>query len=138
MPASQPPASDLFALVREVLSAEIAPLLPPPQQFRLRMIDRVLEILSREQTLGASALAREQASLAALLADWPPLAEATGSGVAPSVDELATELCRRIRDGRVASDSPALLAHLRATLADGLRIDNPRWLPPQARAGEGA
>jgi hypothetical protein len=48
------------------------------------------------------------------------------------VDELAAELCRRIRDGRVPADSPALLAHLREGLGDALRIDNPRWLPPGA------
>lgn len=143
MPASQPSAQDLFTVVREVLSAEIAPLLPAPEQFRLRMIDRLLEILAREQSLGAPALARERDGLLRLLADPMPVdvapmagatraADPAAPGAAASVDELAAELCRRIRDGRVPADSPALLAHLRQSLGDALRIDNPRWLPPGA------
>lgn len=132
MPASQPSAQDLFTVVREVLSAEIAPLLPAPEQFRLRMIDRLLEILAREQSLGAPALAREREGLLCLLVGSVPGDAASMPGAAASVDELAAELCRRIRDGRVPADSPALLAHLREGLGDALRIDNPRWLPPGA------
>ncbi len=143
MPASQPSAQDLFTVVREVLSAEIAPLLPAPEQFRLRMIDRLLEILAREQSLGAPALAREREGLlrllagpmpgdAASVAEAAPVADPATPGAVASVDELAAELCRRIRDGRVPADSPALLAHLREGFGDALRIDNPRWLPPGA------
>ena len=69
---------------------------------------------------------------AASVAEATRAAEPATPGAAASVDELAAELCRRIRDGRVPADSPALLAHLREGLGDALRIDNPRWLPPGA------
>jgi hypothetical protein len=107
MSASHPDAADLFQVLREHLSREVSPLLPPEQQFRLRIADRLLEILAREQAQGAAADGG-----------------ATGT--------LRAELAQRIRDEGIATDTPELLAHLRATLADRLGIDNPRWLPPEA------
>jgi len=123
MSLSHPDAADLFQVLRDHLSQEVSPLLPPEQQFRLRIADRLLETLAREQALGVAADTRERAGLVRLL-------DASGDGATTEV--LRAELARRIRDDGIATDAPELLAHLRATLADRLRIDNPRWLPPQA------
>jgi hypothetical protein len=37
-------------------------------------------------------------------------------------------LAEAIRDGRISSDDPRLIEHLRSTVADALRINNPKWL----------
>ena len=129
MSPSHPDAADLFQVLRDHLAGEVSPLLPPEQQFRLRIADRLLEILAREQALGVAADAREREGLGQLLG---PVADDAAT------EDLRAELARRIRDDAIAIDAPALLAHLRATLADRLRIDNPRWLPPQAGPAGGA
>jgi len=123
MSASHPDAAALFQVLREHLSREVSPLLPPEQQFRLRIADRLLEILAREQAQGAAADGREREGLVRLLGG------ADGGG---ATGTLRAELAQRIRDEGIATDTPELLAHLRATLADRLGIDNPRWLPPEA------
>jgi hypothetical protein len=128
MSASHPDAADLFQVLRDHLSGEVSPLLPPEQQFRLRIADRLLEILAREQAQGGGADNREREGLIRLL-------DASEDGAPTEV--LRAELARRIRDDGIAADAPELLAHLRATLADRLRIDNPRWLPADASAAGG-
>lgn len=129
MSASHPAAADLFQVLRDHLSREVSPLLPPEQQFRMRIADRLLEILAREQAMGAHAERREREGMHQLL-------RVEDDGAA--TDALRAELARRIREGEIAADAPELLAHLRATLADALRIDNPRWLPADGSAGGGS
>lgn len=116
MPNSRPVATDLLEVVREFLSKEVSPQLPAFQQFQLRIADRLLEILGREWQSGAACDAEELARLQGLL---------TAQG---TLQELNAELCRRIRDGRVSVDDPALLAHLRRSTEDALRINNPKWI----------
>ena len=43
-------------------------------------------------------------------------------------DALSRELAARIRAGTIALDDPALLGHLRLSLVEALRINNPKWL----------
>ena len=131
MSLSHPDAADLLQVLREHLSREVSPLLPPEQQFRLRIADRLREILAREQAQGAAADGREREGLMHLLG---------GAAAAATTGTLRAELARRIREEGIAADAPELLAHLRATLADRLRIDNPRWLPqlPQEAGPSGA
>ncbi|MFM7625769.1 MAG: DUF6285 domain-containing protein, partial [Gammaproteobacteria bacterium] len=76
----------------------------------------------REQAQGAAAEGREREGLMRLLG---------GADDAATAESLRAELARRIREEGIAADAPELLAHLRATLADRLRIDNPRWLPQE-------
>ena len=123
MSLSHPDAADLLQVLREHLSREVSPLLPPEQQFRLRIADRLLEILAREQAQGAAADGREREGLMRLLG---------GADDGATAESLRAELAHRIREEGIAADAPELLAHLRATLADRLRIDNPRWLPQEA------
>jgi len=50
------------------------------------------------------------------------------TGATGSLDDLTRALALAIREGRIALDDPALLAHLRRTTDDALRINNPQWL----------
>jgi len=123
MPSSRPVATDLLDVVRDYLSKEIAPQLPDYHRFQLRIADRLLEIVSRELRHAGAFDGEEAQRLAALL------------GRDGAITDLNAELCARIRDGRIAIDDPALLAHLRRTTEDALRINTPKWLQrPEDRA----
>jgi len=49
-------------------------------------------------------------------------------GKSGSLDSLNRELCQLIRNGALRDDSPELIRHLRASLTEALRINNPKWL----------
>ena len=116
MPDSRPVAPDLLAVAQEYLEQEVSPLLPPLQQFQLRIVKRVLDTVRRELELGPAANAAEAQRLRALLRH---------DG---SLTDLQAELATAIQHGDFAVDDPALLAHLRSTIEDALRINNPKWL----------
>ena len=42
--------------------------------------------------------------------------------------QVRRELAARIRAGDIALDDPALLDHLRQSLVEALRINNPKWI----------
>jgi hypothetical protein len=44
------------------------------------------------------------------------------------LDALNRRLCAAIRNGEIGEDSADLIRHLRATLTEALRINNPKWL----------
>ncbi|WP_038200283.1 DUF6285 domain-containing protein [Xenophilus azovorans] len=116
MPNSRPFSTDLLAIVQAYLETEIAPQVSSVHQFQLRIASRVLATVRREIELGPAANAAEVRRLKALLrCDGSP-------------EELEAALARAIRAGDFAVDDPALLAHLRASTEDALRINNPKWL----------
>ena len=117
MPSSRPVATDLLSVVEDYLDREVSPLLPPLQQFQLKIVRRLLQTLRRELQLGPDADALETARLSSLLSLDAPLAE------------LNAELARAIHNGEFSTSDPALLSHLRETIEDALRINNPKWLP---------
>jgi Domain of unknown function (DUF6285) len=116
MPRSHPPAADLVDAVRELLEREVIGRLEGDLAFQCRVAANALGIVARELRLGGALDAAERQRLAALL------------GREGSLEELANELARRIRSGALAPDDPALLASLRASVADALRVNNPKWL----------
>lgn len=116
MPSSRPPATDLLAVVMEYLESDVAPRVPSVQQFQLKIVARALSTVKRELEQGPSADAAEAKRLAALLRHDGDL------------DDQRAALARAIRHGDFAVDDPALLAHLRETVEDALRINNPKWL----------
>lgn len=116
MPDSRPHAPDLLAIVQDYLEQQIAPQVSSVHRFQLKIVSRVLATVRRELELGPDADAAELQRLRALLsrdADF---------------DALNADLASAIRDGAFAVDDPALLAHLRASIEDALRINNPKWL----------
>lgn len=83
--------------------------------FGLRVARNALEIAARDLELGPAADARAAARMAALL------------GRDGTRDELDAALVAAIREGTIAPDDPALVAHLRACALDSLAIDQPKY-----------
>ena len=111
----QPSATELIDAVSEFLGRELAPALSGRLAFHLRVAVNVLAIVRREIELGPAADRGEAERLTALL------------GVAGDGAALNEELCRRIADGRLDPDDPALIEHLWATTLDTLAIDQPGY-----------
>ncbi|MBC5767090.1 DUF6285 domain-containing protein [Ramlibacter albus] len=121
MPNSRPLATDLLAIVQEYLENEISPQVSPVHQFQLKIVARVLSTVKREMELAPQLNSAETERLKALL-------RREGS-----FDELNTALAKAIRAGDIAVDNPTLLAHLRTSIEDALRINNPKWLVNRTR-----
>jgi hypothetical protein len=121
MPASRPEPTALLEASIEYLERELLPTLSGYHRFQCRVTVNVLAQVLRELQLGPSQAAAEAARLTALL------------GHAGERDLLSRELAGRIRAGDLPLDDPALLEHIRLSLVEALRINNPKWLPgPEA------
>ena len=116
MPASKPDATLLLDAAIDYLERELSPTLTGYHRFQCRVTLNVLAQVRRELALAPAQSEAERARLVALL------------GHAGERDELSRELAARIRRGEVALDDPALLEHLRLSLVEALRINNPKWI----------
>jgi len=116
MPASKPEAGVLLEAAIEYLERELLPTLSGYHRFQSRVTVNVLGQVRRELALAREQEEAERARLVALL------------GHPGGRDELSRELARKICSGHVALDDPALLNHLRLSLVEALRINNPKWL----------
>jgi AcrR family transcriptional regulator len=112
-----PPGPDLLHAVARLLRDTLRPLLPPEAAFQARVAANALELAAREWQLAPAAEAAALARLQALLGqDGEPAA-------------LEAEACRRIADGRLHGDDPALQEHLWAGTLARLAIDQPAYAP---------
>jgi hypothetical protein len=116
MPASKPEAPVLLGAAIDYLERELLPTLTGYHRFQCRVTLNVLSQVRRELALAAAQAEVERSRLATLL------------GHEGSRDDLSRELAKTIRGGFVALDDPALLEHLRLSLVEALRINNPKWL----------
>src|SRR5215468_2084482 len=116
MPAIQPDAPALLDAAIDYLERELLPTLSGYHRFQLRVTANVLAQVRRELALAPAHADAERSRLTALL------------GHPGERDELSRELAARIRAGDIALDDPALLDHLRRSLVEALRINNPKWL----------
>jgi hypothetical protein len=116
MPLSLSPAPDMLATIRAYLEQEILPGLRDDKWFNVKVAANMLATIERELRQGAEAEAAEHARLAAL------------TGAEGTLADLNRVLAQAIRNGKVATDDPRLLDHLRRTTADALAINNPQWL----------
>jgi hypothetical protein len=116
MPASKPEPTQLLDAAIDYLERELVPTLAGYHRFQCRVVVNVLAQVRRELTLAPSQAQAERARLTALL------------GHDGERDPLSRELAARIRAGEQALDDPALLEHLRLSLVEALRINNPKWL----------
>jgi len=111
----QPRAAELIDAVSEFITRDLAPTLTGRLAFHARVAANVLAIIRRELLQGPDADRADAARLAALLGhEGDPAA-------------LTDELCRRIADGQIAPDDPALIEHLWATTLDTLAVDQPNY-----------
>jgi len=116
MPASKPSAPALLDAAIDYLERELLPTLGGYHRFQCRVTVNVLAQVRRELVLAPAQADAERARLVSLL------------GHPGERDELSRELAARIRAGEFALDDPALLEHLRRSLVEALRINNPKWI----------
>ena len=126
MPAIQPDAPALLDAAIDYLERELLPTLAGYHRFQCRVTVNVLAQVRRELALAPGHADAERARLVALL----------GADPDGDRDALSRELAARIRAGDIALDDPALLDHLRQSLVEALRINNPRWLGETDVPGE--
>lgn len=123
MPAIQPDAPALLDAAIDYLERELLPTLAGYHRFQCRVTVNVLAQVRRELALAPGQADAERTRLIALL------------GHPGERDALSRELAARIRAGELALDDPALLDHLRQSLVEALRINNPKWIG-EPEAGE--
>ena len=119
MPTDRPTATELLAAVRQHLIENLAPSLDGQPAFHLRVATNALAIIERTLTEGG---AMDQAELSRL----QELLDQDGDLV-----ELNRILSEKIRSGDLDNQKDAVLAHLRETAADKLRLANPRYMTPR-------
>ena len=113
----RPTAQELLEAVGEFLEQDVMPL-GGKVGFHGRVARNVVEIVRRELDLAPEADAAERTGLLELLGDAAP----------DDLHEANVELARRIRAGSLDERRDEVLAHLRRTATDKLRIANPREL----------
>jgi hypothetical protein len=121
----RPDAAELAQAVREFLETEILSTVEDPRlRFRVVVAANGLGILERELAFGRTFVRQEVQSLTRLMGRGDPIADDI-AGLRSQARTLNRELARRIR----AADPPAgTLEHLKATVADKLRVASPRYL----------
>lgn len=121
MPQDRATAQELLAGVEAFLRTDVLPQLSGGSQYKCRVAANILGIVQRELALGQNADMAERARLEALLGRT---SVATDTTVA--LDELNRALCAGIRSGALDGNR-AVVAHIRQTVQDKLRIANPRY-----------
>ena len=128
----RPTALELLAAVRQFLEEQVVPALEGGRQFHARVAANVLAIVGRELQHGDAQLRAEWRRLTALLAPARAHGEppADAALLREEVAALTAELAARVRAGDVDAGPfrAAVLAHLRATADEKLRIANPGYL----------
>ncbi|HEU4324438.1 MAG TPA: DUF6285 domain-containing protein [Roseiflexaceae bacterium] len=125
----QPNAAELIAAARAHLEGQVIPTLTDARlRFQTLVAAHVLAVVERELALGEEALAAAYTRLAAL--DGAPADPPAGPALAVAFEARSRALCARIRAGAFdeGPQRDALLAHLRQTAIDELRVANPKFL----------
>lgn len=126
---SHPSSAELLEAVTRFLEERVAPQMKDRDAFLVRVAVNALATVRREGEQGAAAEAAQAARLASLLGHEGDFAS------------LNHALCEAIRSGAIVDDDPALLAHLKATAIEQVRIDQPNYsglkqaLGPRASTG---
>ncbi len=122
----RPTAVELLGAVRRFLEREVVPALEGPRRYHARVAANVVGVVAREIEVEEQQLEAEWERLGRLLGreEPPPASRDTlRSAVRAGTEEIA----RRIRAGEADSGPwrDALIAHLRATVADKLDVARP-------------
>ena len=113
--AGLPRSEELLKSVRNFLSQDLSSALDARNAFLARVAANSIDTVIRELRIGEDALAREQASLSALL------------GQGGETNALRTQLCEAIRAGGVDLNSPSLISYLRESVLAQVLIDQPGY-----------
>jgi hypothetical protein len=113
----QPTKQSLIEATRKFLEQELKPALTDTAlQYKLRIAMNVLAIVERELAQEHVAEQEQSAGLRHLL-----------DSDSVSTQDMTTQLCQRIQQGKFDSAEDALLEHLEQTALNRLAIDNPRY-----------
>lgn len=121
-----PPATDLLAIARETLLAELRPMLSEHARYTAAMVANAMAIAARETEAGERPAREALERLDALYG--VPRSTLAGDVLAHALREHERRLALEIRSG-ACDEEPrrgAALAHLRASVMDRLRISNPK------------
>ena len=121
----EPTPIELTKAVADFLRNDITPLISGHQAFKLRVAINILDLVTRQLTLGAQSDAREVERLRALL------------GTEGTVTELNRTLAERIAKGELDLATPGLAEHLWATTMDKLAVDQPNYASYRRELGRG-
>ena len=112
---THPTSAELIDAVTRFLEQSVAPQMKDRDAFLVRVAVNALATVKREGDQGAAMEAAAKARLVKLL------------GHDGDFTALNHDLCEAIRTGALADDGPALLAHLRASAIDQVRVDQPNY-----------
>jgi Domain of unknown function (DUF6285) len=111
----KPTPDDLLAAVAGFLREQAIPQLQGQVAFHARVAANTVDIVRRQLALAPAADAEEARRLRALL------------GTSGTLAELNVLLCRRIADGEMDLNTPALVPHLWRVTLDKLAVDQPGY-----------
>ena len=119
MPTDRPTAAELLSAVHEHLTKHLAPTLTGQPAFHLRVATNALAIVERTMTEGNALDESELSRLQEILNEDGDLLE------------LNESLGKTIRSGNLHDKDDEILAHLRQTSIDKLKLANPRYMTPR-------
>ena len=124
-----PGGSELLAVARDALLAEVRPLVQGDARYVVAMIANAMAIAAREARAGDAPARAALARLDALYGR--PQRELAGDSLREALVEREQKLARDIRAGRFDMKNEtqrALIEHLRASVTARLLISNPKSL----------
>lgn len=124
-----PEGTDLLAIARETMLAELRPLLPESARYTLAMIANAMAIAAREIETNDAPMCEALARLDALYD--VPRQTLRGTALLEALRKSERRLAADIRSGSFDDEGESrrkALAHLRASVAARLRISNPKAL----------
>jgi len=120
---TSPTSLELIDAVIGFIEQRAAPQLKDRDAFLARVAVNALAAVRREIELGPDAEAAAAERLRALL------------GHDGDFTALNTELCDRLASGELTAKDPQVLAHLKASIIDQVRIDQPNYAGLKALLG---
>lgn len=128
MTQDRPTAVELLEAVREFLERDVLSEAHGRVRFHTRVAINALGIVERELTDAAALEAAERERAIALLADRASTEELGDDLDTATARDLEAVIARRIRDGSLDDRRDAVVAHVRATVREKLRVANPDYV----------
>jgi len=113
--SDMPRIDELLVSVRDFLHSDVMQATQGRTNFLARVAGNSLDIVLRDNTVGAQARTLEHARLRILFDD------------AGDLNELRWRLVHGLRDGSIALDMPGLSEHLRTTVVNQIAVDQPKY-----------
>ena len=114
---NQPSVSEMVQAVKNFIDDTAAPKLTGRAAFHARVASNTLATILRDLEARAGNEAAESTRLQELL----------GANEETRLDQLNRDLCARIKSGEMDTDTPGLLAHLKATTIAQIEVDQPGY-----------